>query len=62
MELIQTRANLLPREDDLKDAFDEYLFVRDAWLQNREFKITGESATPDYDSYLDDDELEEEEP
>lgn len=55
VELVQTRANLLPREDDLEDAFDEYLFVRDAWLQNREFKITGESATPDYDSYLDDD-------
>ena len=59
VELIQTRANLLPREDDLKDAFDEYLFVRDAWLQNREFKITGESATPDYDAYLDDEDWEE---
>jgi len=59
VELIQTRANLLPREDDLKDAFDEYLFVRDAWLQNREFKITGESATPNYDAYLDDEDWEE---
>jgi len=55
VELIQTRANLLPREKDLEDAFDEYLFVRDAWLQNRKFKITGESATPDYDSFLDED-------
>jgi len=62
VELIQTRANLLPREDQLEDAFDEYLFVRDAWLQNREFKITGESATPDYDTYLDDEDWEEEEP
>jgi len=53
VELIQTRANLLPREEQLEDAFDEYLFVRDAWLQNREFKITGESSTPDYDSFLD---------
>lgn len=61
VELIQTRANLLPREDDLESAFDEYLFVRDAWMQNREFKITGEAATPDYESFLDEDDLEEEE-
>lgn len=52
VDLIQTRANLLGREEQLEDAFDEYLFVRDAWLQNRQFKITGESATPDYDSFL----------
>ncbi|HKL53641.1 MAG TPA: VacJ family lipoprotein [Wenzhouxiangellaceae bacterium] len=55
VNLIQMRANLLGREEQLEDAFDEYLFVRDAWLQNREFKITGESATPDYDSFLEDD-------
>ena len=60
VDLIQTRANLLPREEQLKDAFDEYLFVRDAWLQNREFKITGERATPDYDSFLEDEDWEEE--
>ena len=59
VDLIQTRANLLPREGQLEDAFDEYLFVRDAWLQNREFKITGESATPDYESFLDDEDGEE---
>lgn len=55
VNLVQMRANLLGREEQLEDAFDEYLFVRDAWLQNREFKITGESATPDYDSFLEDD-------
>lgn len=53
VELIQTRANLLPRERQLEEAFDEYLFVRDAYLQNRRFKITGESETPDYDEFLD---------
>lgn len=53
IDLIQTRANLLPREKQLEEAFDEYLFVRDAWLQNRKFKITGESETPDYDEFLD---------
>jgi len=60
LDLIQMRANLLGREEQLEDAFDEYLFVRDAWLQNREFRITGESATPDYDSFLEDDDWEAE--
>jgi phospholipid-binding lipoprotein MlaA len=55
VELIQRRANALERERQLEGAYDEYLFVRDAWLQNRRFKITGESATPDYDSFLEDD-------
>ncbi|MFO7762551.1 MAG: VacJ family lipoprotein [Wenzhouxiangellaceae bacterium] len=59
VDLIQQRANLLDREDQLEDAFDEYLFVRDAWLQNREYKISGESATPDYDAYLDEEDWEE---
>ncbi|MCA1779091.1 MAG: VacJ family lipoprotein [Xanthomonadaceae bacterium] len=54
IDLIQMRANLLPLEEQLEDAFDEYLFVRDAWLQNRNFKISGESETPDYDDFLDD--------
>jgi len=62
VDLIQTRANLLPREQQLEDAFDEYLFVRDAWLQNRQFKITGESETPDYDEFLDDEWEEDEVP
>lgn len=55
VDLIQQRANALGREEQLQDAFDEYLFIRDAWLQNREFKITGESSTPDYDSFLEED-------
>ncbi|MDT8410763.1 MAG: MlaA family lipoprotein, partial [Wenzhouxiangellaceae bacterium] len=52
VDLIQTRANFLRREKRLEDAFDEYLFVRDAWLQNRKFKITGEAETPNYDEFL----------
>lgn len=54
LEIVQLRANFLPRDEQLEEAFDEYLFVRDAWLQNRRFKITGESPTPDYDSFLED--------
>lgn len=61
VNLVQMRANQLGREEQLEDAYDEYLFVRDAWLQNRQFKITGERETPDYDSFLEDD-LEQEAP
>lgn len=54
VELVQQRANLLGREEDLEEAYDEYLFVRDAWLQRRRYLITGESETPDYESFLED--------
>ncbi len=57
LDIIQTRAALLPRDADLEAAFDEYLFLRDAWLQRREFLIHGDDAPlPDYDDFLDDDE------
>ncbi|MEM1081348.1 MAG: MlaA family lipoprotein, partial [Pseudomonadota bacterium] len=52
-DILQRRANLLPLERQIEDTFDEYLFVRDAWLQRRNFQITGDSATPDYESFLD---------
>ena len=37
--LIDTRAELLPLEEQLEEALDEYLMVRDAYLQRREFLI-----------------------
>ncbi|GAA0214350.1 VacJ family lipoprotein [Kangiella japonica] len=37
--LIDTRAELLPLEAQLEEALDEYLLVRDAYLQRREFLI-----------------------
>ncbi|GAA4356240.1 VacJ family lipoprotein [Kangiella marina] len=37
--LINTRAELLPLEEQLEGALDEYLMVRDAYLQRREFLI-----------------------
>ena len=53
-DLLQRRAALLPRDQDIFDAYDPYLFVRDAWLQNREYLIyDGEPPEPDYDAYLD---------
>ncbi|MEC9376076.1 MAG: VacJ family lipoprotein [Pseudomonadota bacterium] len=36
-----SRANLLPLDDQIDSAFDSYAFVRDAYLQNRRFLLNG---------------------
>ena len=56
LRIIETRAALLPLDDELAQAADEYALIRDAWLQRRNFFIfDGEVDTPDYDAFLDDD-------
>lgn len=51
---IQTRHALLPLDDDLRSAWDPYVFMRDAWLQRRAHLISGgEDELPDYDAFLD---------
>lgn len=55
--IISLRADFLSREGVLDDADDEYAFIRDAYLQRRDFLIKdGETELPDYDEYLLDDE------
>ena len=39
MELINRRSGLLELEKQLEDAIDEYAFVRDVYLQNREYRV-----------------------
>lgn len=52
-ELISLRAELLPFDEDLEEAQDPYVLMRDVYLQNREFKIyDGEPPAPDYDALL----------
>lgn len=54
LDLIQTRAAFLNQDQTLEEAFDPYTLVRDAWLQNREFKIyDGDPPVPDYEDMLD---------
>ena len=49
LQLISDRANLLGAEEFIKDADDEYLIFRDAYLQRRQFQIRdGRDQTPDY--------------
>ncbi|MEJ2139027.1 MAG: VacJ family lipoprotein [Gammaproteobacteria bacterium] len=42
---VETRAALIGPDELVQDAFDPYLFVRDAYLQNRQFLIN-DSTTP----------------
>ena len=39
LSLVDQRSQLIKLESQLESASDEYLFVRDVWLQNRKYKI-----------------------
>jgi len=55
VDLVSLRASLLPLDDDIQNASDPYSFVRDAYLQHREFLIyDGDPPAPDYDALLED--------
>jgi phospholipid-binding lipoprotein MlaA len=52
-DLISLRAELLPFQADLEAAADPYVFIRDAYLQRREYLIfDGDPPAPDYDALL----------
>lgn len=44
------RADLLDQDQILKQAFDPYAFVRNAYLQHREYRIHGDSDATDDDT------------
>lgn len=39
LSLVNRRAELLPFDTSLESAYDRYGFVRDAWLQRREYQV-----------------------
>jgi phospholipid-binding lipoprotein MlaA len=50
---VDRRGALLEADREVYEAFDPYAFVRDAYLQNRAYKIAdGNLAEPDYDAEL----------
>jgi phospholipid-binding lipoprotein MlaA len=53
VEVVDIRAGLLDLDEQLKQSFDRYAFVRNAWLQRREYKVR--------DGAVEDSALEEEE-
>lgn len=55
VDLVTLRAELLPYQAEIDAAADPYVFIRDVWLQNREFRIyDGDPPAPDYDALLED--------
>lgn len=46
LSLVNTRAGLLPYDETLKNVYDPYTFIRDAYLQHRAFK-TGQQLPDD---------------
>jgi phospholipid-binding lipoprotein MlaA len=50
VEIVDLRASLLDLDDDLAQSFDRYAFVRNAWLQRREYKVKdGNVDEPSFD-------------
>jgi phospholipid-binding lipoprotein MlaA len=39
LDVVHTRSELLPLESTLQKTYDPYAFIRDSWLQRREFAI-----------------------
>lgn len=56
---VHTRADLLSLDPTLERTFDPYAFIRDAWLQRREFEIFDGNPPPET---LDEEFLDEEDP
>lgn len=55
VDLLQQRAALLPQDYQWRESYDPYVFIRDAWRQNREYDIyDGRPPEPDYDAFLED--------
>jgi len=42
---VDRRARLLPLDATIQSAYDPYAFIRNAYLQNRDFKVRGEART-----------------
>jgi phospholipid-binding lipoprotein MlaA len=50
MDLIDARARRLPLDDTLNQAFDKYTFIRNAYLQQREYAVKdGNVPAPTFD-------------
>lgn len=47
LKTVHSRAELLPLDATLERTFDPYAFIRDAWLQRREFEIYDGNPPPE---------------
>jgi len=54
IHLLEERASFLATDQALYEAYDPYVFMRDAYFQQREYLIyNGDPPEPDYDDFLD---------
>jgi phospholipid-binding lipoprotein MlaA len=49
VEVLDLRAGLLSLDRQLEESFDRYAFVRNAWLQRREYKVMDGNVEEDFD-------------
>lgn len=55
LDKLHVRIRLMNQEEMIKSSYDPYIFIRDAWLQHREFKIyNGDPPALDYEAFLED--------
>lgn len=47
INIVHSRSELLPLDDTLKRTYDPYAFIRDAWVQQREFNIFDGNPPPE---------------
>jgi phospholipid-binding lipoprotein MlaA len=47
LDLVHSRSELLPLEQTLQNAYDPYAFIRDAWVQQREFAVFDGNTPPE---------------
>ncbi len=47
ISLVNRRAELLPFDASFDSAYDRYAFIRDAWLQRREYQVRDGEVSPD---------------
>ena len=50
LDVVDQRASLLDTENVLRESFDRYAFLRNAWLQRREYQVRdGDVEAPSFD-------------
>jgi phospholipid-binding lipoprotein MlaA len=47
IDVVHSRAELLPLDETLQRTYDPYVFIRDAWVQQREFNIFDGNPPPE---------------
>lgn len=63
LDIVHMRSELLPLDETLQNAFDPYAFMRDAWVQQREFQIyDGNPPAEEYEEFQEEEAAPSEEP